>query len=346
MENIQTVVNANPINQNFAIDVEELVKITGVEVTVSNTSAEQIDKVAEAQQVLRDLEKASVGQKKEWYDVRAQFISDGSTAAEPVAFETLIGAQSMGDIAAQLDELAAEYGSHVAELKVAEARSNQFLNNILAKCYGKYALFLKQSEKEQKRIVNRIDAYMLDKNISVTGKTYALSKFLMCIFVGADAGKINSYYSAITYAQKQGCEPDDFAQYVQNFEGGLTAMRLANAASKKEKSTGQTALTRGEKLVQAQQWANVRELAVFDSEELAQNVDATAGQLVFIATPLSGGKYAVRAALSDQAVIDAALLAFYKLNKEAMSNDQQEQVQVQEADETDQLAAQAAAMAS
>lgn len=346
MENIHTVVKENPINVSFAIDPEEFANITGAEVTVSGVPVEQVDDAAKAQQALLDLQKASIGQKDGWYDVRAQFMSDGSGTAEPIAFESLIGEPRMGDIEKQLDELAAEYGNYVDALNVAEARSNKFLFSILAKCYEKYISFLKQSEKEQKRIVNRIDAYMLDRNISVTGKTYALSKLLMCVFVGADAKKINSYYSAITYAQKQDCKPADFAQYVQDFEGGLTAMRLANAASKKAKTIGQTVLTRDEKLVQAQQWANTRELAVFDSEVLAQNVDATADQIVLIATPLSGGKYAVRAALSDKAVVNTALLAFYKAGKDAIANDQQEQAQTQEADVVDQLAAEAAAMAN
>lgn len=105
-------------------------------------------------------------------------------------------------------------------------------------------------------------------------------------------------------------------------------------------------LTRDEKLVQAQQWASTRELAVIDSEVLAQNVDATADKIVLIATPLSGGKYAVHAALSDKAVVNTALLAFYKAGKDAIANDQQEQAQTQEADVVDQLAAEAAAMAN
>jgi hypothetical protein len=169
---------------------------------------------------------------------------------------------------------------------------------------------------------------------------------LMCVFVGADAKKIKSYYSAIKYAQKQDVKPENFVQYVQDYDGGLTAMRLANAESKKVGGTGQAVLTRDEKLVQAQQWANARELAVFDSDVLAQNVDATAGQIVLIATPLSGGKYAIRAGLTDKSVVDAALLAFYKANKDAGANEQAEQKQASEADQVDQLAAQAAAMAS
>lgn len=234
MENTHTAVKANPINVNFAIDPEEFANITGAEVTVSSASVEQVDEAAKAQKALLDLEKASIDQKDGWYDVRAQFMSDGSGTAEPIAFESLVGEPRMGDIEKQLDELAAEYGNYVDALNVAEARSNKFLFSILAKCYEKYISFLKQSEKEQKRIVNRIDAYMLDRNISVTGKTYALSKLLMCVFVGADAKKINSYYSAITYAQKQDCEPADFAQYVQDFEGG--AYRNASGQCRKQKS--------------------------------------------------------------------------------------------------------------
>ncbi|QWD79444.1 hypothetical protein ICV01_07320 [Polynucleobacter sp. MWH-Spelu-300-X4] len=345
MDNIQAAVNTNSINTNFAINLEEFAKTTGAEITVSGASAEQQAKIEEAQQILRDLEKASVNQKTGWYDVRAQYISDGTGPAEPIAFESLIGEPRMGDIEKQLDELAAEYGRHVGELQVAEARSNKFLIGMVGKCHDKYAQFLKQSIKEQKRIVNRIDAYMLDRNINVTSKTYTLSKLLMCVFVGADAKKINSYYSAIAYAQKNGCLIGSFEQYVQEC-GGLQAMRLANAQSKKSTSaSAQAVLSRDEKLAQATQWANAREIAVFDSEVLAQNVDATAGSIVLIATPLSGGKYAVRAGLSDKAVVDAALLAFYKASKEAIGNGQEEQEHTQEADQIDQLAAQAAAMA-
>lgn len=335
-----TLVNTQAVNAAAqAIDIEKFMQDTGAEVTVSGTYEEQ------AQQALRELEKASIGQKQEWYDVRAQFMSDGSGAAKSVDFETLIGSPAMGDLITELDDLAAEYGKHQRELNVAEARSNAFLNSIVGKCYAKYDLFLQQGEKEQKRILNRLDAYMLDRNINVTPKTYVLSKFLMCVFIGADARKINSYYSAIAYAKKKGCEPADFAQYVQNFEGGLTAMRLANAQSKKANGAGSALLTRDEKLVQAQQWANTRELAVFDSAVLAQKVDATAGQIVLIATPLSGGKYAVRAGLSDKAVVNAALLAFYKVSKDAITNEQEEQAQASDADQVYELAAQAAAMA-
>lgn len=346
---VNTAVNtnvANAVNAAQAIDIANFEQQTGAEVAVSSTFAEQIDKVAQGQQVIRDLEKASIGQKPEWYDVRAQYISDGAGPAEPIAFESLIGEPRMGDIEKQLDELAAEYGRHVGELQVAEARSNKFLFGMVGKCHDKYAQFLKQSEKEQKRIINRIDAYMLDRNINVTGKTYTLSKLLMCVFVGADAKKINSYYSAIAYAQKNGCLIGNFEQYVQEC-GGLQAMRLANAQSKKSTSaSAQAVLSRDEKLAQATQWANAREITVFDSEVLAQNIDATAGSIVLIATPLSGGKYVVRAGLSDKAVVDAALLAFYKASKEAINNGQEEKEQTQEADQIDRLAAQAAAMAS
>ena len=327
MENIHTVANQNTINANaanafnpdYSIDLEEFASITGAEVKISSTAAEQAEQAQEAQQALRDLQAACRGESDAYYNVREQFLSDGSGPARPIEFEILIG-QSIDDIAVRIDELAAEYGHYVQALNAAETRSNAFLFGILAKCYGTYSVFLKQSEKEQKRIVNRIDAYMLDRNISVTGKTYALSKFLMCVFTGADAKKINSYYSAITFAQKQGCKPENFVQYVQDFEGGLTAMRLANAASKKSQSTGRVALTRDEKLEQAQQWANTQELAVFDSEDIGQNVDATASKIVLIATPLSGGKYAIHAALSDRPIVDAALLAYYKVNKEQLAN--------------------------
>ena len=108
MDNIQAAVNTNSINTNFAINLEEFAKTTGAEITVSGASAEQQAKIEEAQQILRDLEKASVNQKTGWYDVRAQYISDGTGPAEPIAFESLIGEPRMGDIERQLDELAAE----------------------------------------------------------------------------------------------------------------------------------------------------------------------------------------------------------------------------------------------
>lgn len=353
MENIQTAanqnatnVNAQAFNQSYAIDPEEFAQITGAKVIVSGAPAEQVDKVAQAEQALRELEKECVGKSEKYFEMRKQFLSDGSGPSEPIPFESLIGSPGIGDLEKNLDALAAEYGTYVQELAVAKTRSNKFLFSIIGKVYAQYALFMAQGEKQQKRIVNRIDAYMLDRNINVTGKTYTLSKMLMCVFVGADPKKINTYYAAITYAYEQDCEPDGFAQYAQDFEGGITAMRLTKAANNKAKKTGEALLTRDEKLVTAQQWANACELAVFDSAELAQKIDATARQIVLIATPLSGGKYAVRAGLSDKAVVDAALLAFFKASKEDKSNEQASKDQEQEADELDKLAQQAAQMAS
>ena len=320
MENIHTAVNQSTINVNatkalnpdYSIDLEGFASITGAEVKVSSTTAEQ------AQQALRDLQVACKDESEAYYNIRAQFLSDGSGPAKAVDFEALIG-RTIPDIEAKINELAGEYGQYVQALNVAQTRSNAFLFGILANVYDTYAVLLQQSEKEQKRILNRIDAYMLNKNISVTGKTYPLSKLLMCVFVGADAKKINSYYSAIAYAHKRGIKSDDFVQFAQDC-GGLQAMRLANAASKKSQSTGQMALTRDEKLEQAQQWANTQQLAVFDSEDVGQNVDATASKIVLIATPLSGGKYAIHAALNDRSIVDAALLAYYKVNKEQLEN--------------------------
>jgi len=128
--------------------------------------------------------------------------------------------------------------------------------------------------------------------------------------------------------------------------GGLQAMRLAKAANNKANSTGVAVLTRDEKLVKAQQIANTRELAVFDSAELAQSIDATAQQIVCIVTPLTGGKYAVRGGLSDKAVVDAALLALLKANEQDEANKQASKGQEQEADTLEQLAAEAAALAN
>lgn len=334
-----TMVSAQAVNAAAqAIDIEKFMQDTGAEVVVSGTSAEQ------AQEVLRGLQRSCKDESNAYYEVRAQFLSDGSGPSKPVEFEALIGA-SIGDIALELKDLAEEYGQYVQDLNVAETRSNAFLIGIIGKCHDKYAVLLQQSVKEQARIMNRIDAYMLDKGIEVTAKTYALSKILMCVFVGADSKKINSYYAAIKYAQKRGCKVNGFAQLVKD-TGGLQAMRLANAASKKESGATMTVLTRDEKLVQAKQWANTRELAVFESEDLAQNVDATANKIVLIATPLSGGKYAIHAGLSTCSVVDAALLAFHKEQKEAIANEQKAQEQAQEADEIEKLAAQAAEMAS
>ena len=352
MENFQTAaqesatnVNAQVLEQNYAIDHAEFAKITGAKVIVSGTPAEQVDKVAQAEQALRDLEKECVGKPDAYFEMRKQFLSDGSGPAAPIPFESLVGAPGIGDLEKNLDALAAEYGVYVEGLAVAKARSNKFLFGIMGKVYAQYALFMKQGEKQQKRIVNRLDAYMLDRNINVTGKTYTLSKMLMCVFVGADPKKINTYYAAITYAYAQGCESDEFAQYVENFEGGITAMRLTKAANNKAEKTGEAVMTRDEKLVQAAQWANARELAVFDSSELTQKIDATAQQIVLIATPLSGGKYAVRAGLSDKAVVDAAMLAFFKASKEDKTNEQASKDQEKDADELDKLAQQAASEA-
>ena len=326
MENIQTVVNQNTINANaakafnsdYSIDLVEFASITGAEVKVSSTAAEQAEQAQEAQQALRDLQAACKGESDAYYKVRAQFLSDGSGPTKPIEFQTLVGL-SIGDITQELQELENEYGQYVHELDVAQTRSNKFLISIIGKCYDKYDVLLKQSEKEQARIINRLDAYMIEREITVTGKTYILSKILMCVFVGADSKKINSYYSAMKYAQKLDCKQGEFAMLAERC-GGLQAMRLANAASKKESSAVSVIVSRDEKLEQAQQWANAQELAVFDSEGLAQNVDATASKIVLIATPLSGGKYAIHAALSDRPIVDAALLAYYKVNKEQLAN--------------------------
>jgi len=78
----------------------------------------------------------------------------------------------------------------VQGLAIAEARSNEYLFAILGGVQGQHDMYTAQSEKEQKRIINRLDAYMLDRDISVTSKTYTLSKMLMCVFVGADAKKL------------------------------------------------------------------------------------------------------------------------------------------------------------
>jgi hypothetical protein len=325
------------VNTAQTFDIEKFMQDTGAEVVVSSTSAEQ------AQQALRCLQNACKHESDAYYELRAQFLSDGSGPAKPVEFESLIGV-SIGDIGAELDALSAEYGQYVQELNVAETRSNKFLIGIIGKCHDKYVALLKQSEKEQAKIINRLDAYMLDKAIAVTAKTYALSKILMCVFVGADSKKINSYYSAIKYAQKRGCMMGGFVTLVEEC-GGLQAMRLANAASKKEAGSAGTVLTRDEKLVQAQQRANNLELAVFESDDLAQNVDATANKIVLIASPLSGGQYAIHAGLTNSSVVDAVLLAFYKEQKESIANEQKAQEQMQEVDEIEQLTAQAAAMA-
>jgi len=89
---VNTTAAQNAINANFAMDLEKFASITGAEVTVSDSTAEQ------AQQALRDLQVASRGESNGYYDVRAQFMSDGTGPAQPIAFEKLIGKPGIGEL--------------------------------------------------------------------------------------------------------------------------------------------------------------------------------------------------------------------------------------------------------
>jgi hypothetical protein len=287
---VNTEVNtnvANAANAAQAMDIASFEQQTGAQVTVSNSA-----------------------------------VNAASTADD---FSKLIGAAAVTNLTSDVMDLAAEYRLLKNNEQIAIATTKKSLYGILGRCYGKYLQITQQSEKEQKRLELQLDEYMLVNNIDTTGKTMLLSKLLMCVFVGADAKKINSYCAVLAYAQKHSWKAENLVQHITD-NGGLQAIRLAGAADKKTKGAKAAVLTREQKLTNAVVAVNKTKLDVFTSDALAREVQATThDKLVLIVTQLEGGQYAINAAVANDSVVNAALLAYYSTNKVQIVNEQETQ---------------------
>ena len=292
---VNTAVNtnvANTVNTAQAMDIARFEQQTGAQVTVSSSA-----------------------------------VNVASTTDD---FSKLVGVAAVTNLKSDVMDLAAEYKLLRNNEQIAIATNKKSLYGILGRCHGKYLQITQQSEKEQKRLELQLDGYMLDNGIDTTGKTMLLSKLLMCVFVGADAKKINSYCAVLAYAQKHNWKAENLVQHITD-NGGIQAIRLAGAAEKKAKGTKTVALTREQKLTNAAVAVNKAKLDVFTSDVLSQEVQATThDKLVLIVTQLEGGQYAINAAVADESVVNAALLAYYNAKKIQIVNEQQTQNLVDE----------------
>ncbi len=248
-----------------------------------------------------------------------------TVSTETEYFEKCFLQQQVTDLTSDIKQLAKEYQTLKADEVNAEKSSNKRLYIILSKCLQKYEQILMQSDESQSHLEKELDRYILANSMSISGKTYFLSKILMCVFSDADTKKINCYYSAITYAQDEGRNANNLVEYIED-SGGIQAMRLAKSAKRATKKTGIQALTREQKIQYASKTVFAQKVGVIESSALAEIVQTINSdqKIMLLATEITQGKYVINGAVIDEQVMNAALLAFYKDNKNTFANQLQE----------------------
>ncbi len=247
--------------------------------------------------------------------------SDLRSIPENKEFFQIIGPQPIWDFADQVAAIATEYQAYQVGKQLVIANTRKQKLQILGKCYAQYIAYKGQKAGSQKRMEGDLDDYMEAHGITSTGKTMVVSKILMCVFIGVDPKQINVYCQVFKYAEAHKRHDQDFAEFVLG-HGGLEEIRKKSSSSN-NKSSGskQAVISRDDKLQSAIVTASSRNLAVFESAELSEIVQPElTDKLVLIVTQIGGGKYQVNAAVPDEGVVNAALLAFYKANAAELVN--------------------------
>ena len=201
--------------------------------------------------------------------------------------------------------------------------ANDGLYQLLAECYRLYNDMLGK-QTAAIRLREAFEHHCGEKKLNFKASTHTMDKIVRVVFGDADRRRVSAYAIALRAAlghdPKVG--PDDFAEFVRQ-AGGVEEVRMAaskkqDALSAKDKAAvAKTALTK--------KAANV----VITDRGFCADLDAAkVGQHhVLIAQQQADNSLVLRAIVSNDTVVNAALQAFYSANKDQLKTEKAEDAQ-------------------
>lgn len=198
--------------------------------------------------------------------------------------------------------------------------ANEGLYVLLADCYRLYNDMLGKHIAAS-RLREAFEHHCGEKNLTFKSSTHTMDRIVRVVFGNADRRRVSAYAialrAALAHDPKVG--PDDFADFVRKAHGveeiRMAASKKPNALSSKEKAA-----------VAATALAKRASTVVISDRAFCADLDAAKVDQhhVLIAQQQADGSLILRAIVSNDSVVKAALQAFYSANKDGLKTEQAE----------------------
>lgn len=193
-------------------------------------------------------------------------------------------------------------------------RTDMYLYELLQDCYEVFVVIDKESSNIASTAQAVLDKYCTKHGITKGKSTKLLSKFMNCVFKGADRSKISTYSYVIKYAVTNQIASGQLANEIKK-AGGIQKIKEASFID----VTAKTKATLENNLQLAQTKVSQSSMGVVEipiAMGAVSNLN-TGDQVVLVATINADRKFVIRAATNDARVIKSAVLATTKPKKVA-----------------------------
>ena len=185
-------------------------------------------------------------------------------------------------------------------------KSNDELYLLLDECYVFYKE-LSGNDKDAKAAQVALNQVMFAAGVGFNKSTHMLAKVVKFVFDGVDRRRVSSYSLVLREALAQEIVAGDIPAFITN-GGGVEEIRRSKS---KTATTSKQKAEFGKKVVERNQ------LAVINSDSVAQKLDVTkVGQmLVAIVVQQADGSLIVRELVDSATALNAALASAYSANQ-------------------------------
>jgi hypothetical protein len=191
-------------------------------------------------------------------------------------------------------------------------RTDVYLYDLLQECYEDFSVISKASSNIASTAQTVLDKYCAKHGIKAGKDTKLLSKFMNCVFKGADRSKISTYSYVIKYAVKEKVAKGQLSNVIKKL-GGIQKIKQASFTE----SIAKSKLTSASQLQKAQKSVGQTNLGTVEvpNAKAAISKLKTGDQVILIATISAERNFIIRAATAEESVISAALRAVTKSKK-------------------------------
>lgn len=184
------------------------------------------------------------------------------------------------------------------------AQSNNRLYSILQQAYQFY-LVMKQDESKdvRKEKQDALETFIAERGYTFTASSHDMNRVVKCVF-GLERRRVSAYSIALRRALQDKVEASDLIVFLEN-EGGVEQLRMGG---KKPLSAKTRAAS-----VKAEVTSSTLGAMQFDASVLQVEPDWVDKQVVFVATCLPNGQFAVNTVVRHDGAVNTALAAHYSL---------------------------------
>ncbi len=216
------------------------------------------------------------------------------------------------------------------------ARSNDMLYALIQKCYALYLdLTATGSDTAAKKL--GFKDYLNNKGYTFTASTPLTGKIIRCVFGDRDRRRRSTYHTVLRAAVNEKWAVNEVSTKIAE-RGGVQEISLVKPGYLKP----------SEKANQARDLVLSTSLATVASDKLAaqSNIEKKGEQAVAVVTQNDDGSYTIHCIVHGEGLLNAALASYFGANKEAIKQQQAQQVTVQAAATQEQLIVNAGAAAA